>query len=283
MELAPEAAAKAVVYAAVLLAIGASATRWLVAPRALAGEDARRLEPALAALAGYSAAAMLAAQSVRAVTHTAAAFGWRDALAWDQLSVIAFQSRWGGGWRLQVGAAAFLLVATSVVHLHRSTGWVLSATGAVTCAASMPLLGHAASNPLGPVLHTAHVLGAGLWLGTLGCVLLIRREAAGELLRHFAPIALTGASIAAAAGAISAVQYLGSPANLWATAYGRALGVKLAIVAAVLCCGYLNWRRWSASPTEPTAEGSVRLPILEALLGVAIVLATSVLTELAQP
>lgn len=283
MDLAPEAATKAVIYAAVLLAIGVSATRWLLAPRALAGEDARRLEPALAALAGYAAAAMLAAQAVRAVAHTAAAFGWRDALRWDQLSVIALESRWGGAWRLQVGAAVFLLAATFVIHAHRSIGWVLIAAGALACGASMPLLGHAASNPIGLLLHAVHILGAGLWLGTLGCILLTRHAPAHLLLRHFSPFALTGASVAAAAGGIAAVQYVGSPANLWEVAYGRVLLMKLTIVAAVLCCGYFNWRRWSTSPSKPTAEKSVRLPILEALLAVAVVLVTAVLTELAHP
>lgn len=283
MDLAPEAAAKAVIYAAVLLAIGASAARWLLAPRALAGEDAGRFESALAALAGYAAAVMLAAQGVRALAHTAAAFGWRDALRWDQLSVIALESRWGGAWRLQVGAAAFLLAATLVSHAHRSIGWVLIAAGALACGASMPLLGHAASNPIGLLLHSAHILGAGLWLGTLGCILLVRRAPTHLLLHHFSPVALVGATVAAAAGAIAAVQYVGAPANLWQTTYGRALVVKLTIVAAVLVCGYLNWRRWSASPPESTAKRSARLPRLEALLAAAIVLVTSVLTELAHP
>lgn len=283
MDFAPEAAAKAFVYASLLLAIGANATRWLLAPRleSTAGNLTRQLDEALARICLVAAATMLVAQLMRAVAHTASAFGWRDALVWNQFTVIAFESRWGSSWRIQVAAAAFLLAAALFVRVHRVAGWTLAAIGAICCTVSMPLLGHAASNPLGLLLHSAHIVGAGLWLGTLACILLVRRHGAEDLLRHFAPFAFTGAGLAVLAGGIVAVEYVGSVPQLWTTAYGRTLLLKLTCFAGVVVCGYRNWRRWSAVPAAPVRDRGVETT--EAVLALVIVLITSVLTELAHP
>jgi putative copper resistance protein D len=287
MELAPEAAAKAAIYAAVLLALGASATHWLLVPRAArdAGSQAAgAIDGSLARLSGMAAAAMLIAQALRAVAHTAAAFGWNEALVWDELRIIVIDSRWGGGWRIQMAAALLLLGSTFFVRAG-AVGWLATTAAAVACAVSMPLLGHAAASPFGIVLHAAHIGGAGLWLGTLASILLVRRAPALDLLRYFSPIALTGASLAVAGGAITAVQYVGAPAHLWDSGYGRTLLLKLGVFLGVVACGYFNWRRWSAVPpaTAAVSAGSSRLAAIEVSLAVGIVLITSLLTELAHP
>jgi copper transport protein len=283
MDLALEAAAKALLYASLLLAIGANATRWLLAPRlhVSARNHSSDFAVALARTCALSAIVMLVAQVVRAVAHTASAFGWSDALAWDQFSVIALESRWGTSWRIQVAAAVFLLVATLFVRVHQLGGWILTSIAVVACAVSMPLLGHAASSRFGLFLHSAHILGAGVWLGTLGCILLLRRFESMNLLRHFAPFALAGAAMVVGAGSIAAVQYIVSVDQLWTTPYGRALVLKLFCFAGVVFCGYRNWSRWSVLPagavTDPLTE------MIESALALAIVLITSVLTELPHP
>jgi copper transport protein len=282
MDLAPEAAAKAFLYASLLLAIGANATRWLLAPRlqAATSNHSNEFDAALARTCALAAVVMLVAQLVRAMAHTASAFGWSDAFVWDQFSVIALESRWGTSWRVQVAAIVFLLVAALFVRIHRMSGWILTTVAAVACAISMPLLGHAATSSFGVFLHSAHILGAGLWLGTLGCLLLLRRHGSTNLLRHFAPLALTGAGCAVAAGAVAAFQYFDSPVQLWSTSYGRTLVLKLSVFAFVVALGYRNWRRWSV-PADSATEGKVEL--IEASLALVIVLITSVLTELAHP
>ena len=283
MDLAPEAAAKALLYASLLLAIGANATRWLLAPRLLssARNDSSDFAVALARICALAALVMLGAQAARAVAHTASAFGWSDALAWDQFSVIALESRWGTSWRIQVAAAVFLLVATLFVRVHQLGGWILTSIAAVACAVSMPLLGHAATSPFGMFLHSAHILGAGVWLGTLGCLLLLRRHESTNLLRHFAPFALAGAAMVVGAGSIAAIEYVVSVDQLWTTPYGRALVVKLCCFAGVVFCGYRNWSRWSVLPAGAVSDR--RTEILESALALAIVLITSVLTELPHP
>src|SRR5262245_53961530 len=112
MDLAPEAAAKTLIYASLLLAIGASGARWLLAPR-LASQPNHHadFERRLAAIGTVAACVMFAAQIIRAIAHTASAFGWSDAFTWSQFSVIALESRWGGSWRVQLVAGGLLLAA----------------------------------------------------------------------------------------------------------------------------------------------------------------------------
>src|SRR5262245_20589843 len=283
MDLAPEAAAKTLIYASLLLAIGANAARWLLAPRldSQPGPAAEGLRQEAARICTAAAAVLLAAQLMRAVAHTASAFGWSEAFTWSQFSVIAFESRWGESWRIQAAAAAWLLVAAGLIRVHGLAGWTLTSAAAIACAASMPLLGHGASNPYGLILHSAHILGAGVWLGTLACILLIRQRLATDLLRHFAPFALSGAGVVVLAGTIAAVTYVGSVSNLVLTPYGRTLLLKLMLFAGVLACGYRNWRRWSALPLGQVTDR--RVEVTESALALALVLVTSVLTELAHP
>ncbi len=283
MDLAPEAAAKAIVYASLLLAIGANATRWLLAPRLESppGNLITEFDHRLARICTGSAATLLAAHLLRALAHTASAFGWRDAFTWSQFSVVALESRWGSGWRIQAAAAVVLLAASSVIRFHRAAGWTLASLAAMACVVSMPLLGHAASNPYGLFLHSAHILGAGLWLGSLACILIAGNPVATGLLRYFSPIALTGAGLAIAAGGVAAIEYVGSWAQLWSTPYGRTLLLKLMVLAAVVCLGFRNWRRWTT--LAPAAVTDRRSELAESVLALTIVLITSVLTELAHP
>lgn len=283
MDLAPEAAAKTLIYASLLLAIGANAARWLLAPRLESQPDhaADHFSQSVARICTAAAVVLLVAQVLRAVTHTASAFGWSEAFTWSQFSVIAFESRWGEGWRIQAAAAGALLVAVAVIRAHKLAGWTLTSAAVIACAVSMPLVGHGASNPYGLILHSAHILGAGVWLGTLACILLIRQRSATDLLRSFAPFALSGAGVVVLAGVIAAIDYVGSFNNLLTTPYGRTLLLKLTVFAGVLACGYRNWRRWSVLPPGHVTDR--RIEVIEAALALAIVVVTSVLTELAHP
>ena len=118
-----EISAKAIVYAAALAALGAAAVRRLLLPRVKAqvapdvllasGDRADRVMLRAAAL-------LVVGVLLRAWAHTVAAFGMADAWSWDNLTLIAFESRWGGGWQVQM-AAAVLLVAVSLWTPRRSS------------------------------------------------------------------------------------------------------------------------------------------------------------------
>ena len=292
-QLALEASPKAVLYGALLLAIGACAARWLLqahTPDSSAGRG-RDFEWRLFRLLVASAAFVLVALALRAWTHSMAVFGLPDGLEWNRIQLVAFQSRWGSGWRLQAIAALSLAVSTSWIKVDRRIGWLAASLAVVVCCVTLPLLGHAAGSPWRLALHAAHVLGAGVWLGTVAAVLIAHllhpSDVRELLLRRLSPIAFSGAATLVAAGLVASWTYVGSVANLWTTPYGRLLTVKGTLFCGVIACGFLNWRRFSAgagigSVTARRAE-PVGAATLEVLLAAAVVIVTAMFTELEHP
>ena len=289
-----EAAPKVVLYAALLPALGACAARWVLLPRlgdVLSAAALARVESSLGRIGLASAIVVLAATLLRAWTHTVAAFGFADARSWEAVRLIAFESRWGSGWTLQAAAAALLAASYLLATVLPRIGWPMTvASGAALCVA-LPLLGHAAGSAGRMAIHTAHLVGAGLWLGTLVAVWAVARlesrrgvdrddaqRVAPVLLQQFSTLALSGAALLLLAGVAAAALYIDSLSSLWTTGYGRMLSVKIVLVAAIAACGLVNWRRFG----DPVRESST-LPStvsLEVALALAVVLATSVLTEL---
>lgn len=166
-------------------------------------------------------------------------------------------TRWGGNWKLQVWtavAALALMLATGRLGARDRLGWL----AAIALVATLPLTGHAVEFPPGQVLGVAaqglHVLGAGLWLGTLAVLaapvaqLARRADAAerrarlGALGAAFSPVALTGAALAVGGGVVLSIANVGSWAALTGTSYGRLVLVKLGLVAAAAALGAYNWR-----------------------------------------
>jgi putative copper export protein len=284
-----EAASKVLVYGSLLLAVGVCAVRWLLLTRArgVSADEVRDSERRLARLILIATVSLTVALLFRLAAHTVAAFGAAEAMSIESIRVIALESRWGGGWRLQILAAAVAVSAGLLVRMQPRNGWVALAAAVLTCCLSIPLLGHAAGDGRRLAVHSVHVGAAGLWLGSLASILIACRPRA-PFLRGFAPLALSGAALMAGAGGVMALEYVGSLSNLWTTAYGRALSVKLALFGAVLAAGYANWRRWRVAPAVAGAgggdpPGSVRIPVVEVLIAVAIVLVTALLTELEHP
>jgi putative copper export protein len=293
-----EAGAKLLLYASLLIAIGASALRWLLLPRAAGELGPHRvlcIEQSICRLALDAAALALAACILRVWTHTVSAFGLNDAASWDNIKLIARESRWGQSWKLQTGTALILLIA-SAITARRRAAWPLATLAVLLFAATIPLLGHAAGDAFRVALHTVHILAAGFWLGTLCVVLVVRIPAASLdsteprltsrgirmiILRRFSTLALPSAATAVAAGIVAAYLYVGTFSNLWTTGYGRVLLMKVAVVAGVSVCGYVNWQRLRRLHVEDEPSGAII--VLEAALAVAVLLVTSVLTEIAHP
>jgi putative copper export protein len=285
-----EAGPKALLYAALLPALGASVARWGLLPRlrgALSVSACARIERSLGRVGLASALAVLAATLLRAWTHTVAAFGLADALVWEPVRLIAFESRWGSNWIVQVAVAVALAVSYVLVQVSPRIGWPLAAVSGAGLCVALPLLGHAAGSAARMAVHTAHLLGAGLWIGTLAALWVVGRiesrrrasdQAAPVLFRQFSTFALSGAALVLAAGLAAAALYVETPSSLWSTPYGRVLMVKTALVAGIGSCGFVNWRRFG----EPAGDRSTipsTVPI-EVALAFAVALATSVLTEL---
>jgi putative copper resistance protein D len=287
-----EAGPKALLYVALLPALGACAARWALLPRlrgTLTPPERGGIERALGRVGLASALVVLAATLVRAWTHTVAAFGFADAQSWEALRVIAFESRWGGSWVLQAGAAAALAVSYFLIPLNSRIGWTLVVVSGAGLSVALPLLGHAAGSIGRMAIHTAHLLGAGLWVGTLAAVWIVgriesgspdaarRQRVAPELFRQFSTIALSGAALVLMAGLAASALYVEAPSALWRTGYGRVLLLKIGLVVGIGACGFVNWRRFREPGDRSTLPSTVPL---EVALACAVALATSLLTEL---
>jgi putative copper export protein len=291
-----ESAAKTLSYAAIAALVGACAVRWILAPTLANTHTSGRFQSLLSQLArvgAIAAGATLGAAVLRLWSHTAVAFGLPDAFAWDNLRVIGAESRWGSGWRIQAAAAVAATVAGWWVVADPLRRWVLITVLALGAVGAVPLLGHGAIDPARMATHAAHVLGAGVWLGSLAAVVLATRGAShlrADLLRRFSRLALPGAALLAVSGLSLSWQYVGAFDNLTRTAYGQTLLVKLLLVGGVLACGFLNWRSYRVVSVPDERAGSpasltpgAPLVWAELMLAGLVVLATSVLTELEHP
>ena len=114
---------------------------------------------------------MLVALAFRLFTHTIAVFGFADVFTVNQVLIVALESRWGGGWRVQVLAASALLVTSMLARARPGRSGILPALAAVLLCYSVPLVGHAAGSASRVMLHGFHVLAAAGWLGTLTVLL----------------------------------------------------------------------------------------------------------------
>ena len=288
-----EVAAKAVLYGAVLAAIGTCAAQSLLLPllRGLPVGEIEAIARALAAVRERAAVAILIAQGLRALAHTADVFDWPAVLSWDSVHVVVVESRWGAAWQLQVAAGALFLAASAWAARQRpamaathTSGGTATMAGIVLCY-SMPLLGHGAGTWWRFLLHGTHILGAGVWAGTLVAVLLIKvpRGLRLTLLRAVSPLALSGAAVLGLAGVAMAWSYIGVVSNLWTTTYGRLLSLKLALVCGTAACGFVNWRRFAAERRGAARSERLGPVMIEVAVVAVVVLVTAALTEVGHP
>jgi copper transport protein len=248
-----------------------------------------------AALGALTLAARLWLQS-RAV------FGADEAFDGGHLDALVRGTVWGSGWILQAVATVAYVVGLTVARAPhgRSVGWMGAAVAALLLAAVPALSGHAAATErmtaVAIVSDWLHVLGAGVWLGTLAMVLLAGLPAAAfagagkgveafaRMVRVFSPVALAGAGTAGVTGVVNSLFHFTAPSQLWTSLYGRALLIKLGFLAVVAVLGWVNWRR--ILPRADTPEGMRALrrnAVAELANGVIVILVTAALVALPPP
>jgi putative copper export protein len=206
---------------------------------------------------------------------------------------ILSEGSWGLSW-LSGAALAFILLAL---------GWSLrnspSRLGLLVGVASAGLLlaqagmGHAADPfwepaPLGRAIHFVHLLGAGVWVGTLAILALAvfpslpvsRHELVARVLDRFSTFARIGAGLIVISGVIAALVYTNTISDLWSSTWGKLLLAKLAAVAVVALAGYRNWRVITpavASGSEGARDELRRAISLELLFAAIVIAITAVL------
>jgi copper transport protein len=249
----------------------------------------------LAASAG--AAALALSLSVgswwRVVGHALPELGTRDGAMWwlragglVAIGVVAWRSRtrgrlsWPGAAATGVAAAA-VAVAESVTS-HASVGPV----------------------PRWPevLAEAGHALAAFVWLGALPAIAVLawplwssQREVRSAVLRaargriSFTLAASVGVLLGT--GLVRAADELRSISDLWDTAYGRALAVKTVLFTSMAVLGAVNASRLHGRSVRALSRrapaGQVRiargLVLVEAVLGVAALVAATVMTGSASP
>jgi len=292
-------------FASLLGMIGTVAFRYGVLPRLDRDDElhpvAARGEAAVWFVALGAAALSVAALFARLWMQVAALGGGES--AWDgaRLDVLLRETGWGLAWVLQaIATLAFVtgLFIAKAPH-GRAVGWMGAAAGAVLLSAVPALSGHAASagrwTSLAILTDTVHVLGAGVWLGTLAAILAVGIPAAlfspaisggavAAMVRGFSPMALAGAGAVGVTGVLNVLFQLNALPDVWTTGYGRALMLKLALLAGVAALGFYNWRRvLPALGDDPGTHRLRRSARAELGLGLVVLLVTAVLVALPTP
>ena len=296
-----EAASRWLAYTATLLVIGASVFRFgILGPVARGGGPASPETARRAATAGLVAAAALVVAGLLRLFFQAKSFTEPDEPVTLELLGTVLDTSWGRGWLAQMLAAGLAGAGTFFARVSPS-GWLSAAAGASAVMFAAPLTGHATAveeaGAWGYPLDAIHVLGAGAWIGTLGVVVVtvllpLRRETdetrgrlAAVFTNAFHPIALIGATLTIAAGAVLSFRYLGgSLSNLWTSSWGRTLLLKLALLTGVAAFGAWNWR--VMKPTLGSADAARRLTrsaLSELAIATLLLIVTAVLVATALP
>jgi len=268
-------------YLALLCGTGAAVA--LALARAECTSDA--LASRLARVARLGGILGVVAIVLRALAHAVVIDGPAGAAQLDTLRLVVIDSRWGASWRWH----AATVVAVALASWRVGTAPRRLAFYALTLAAALvvaPFLGHGAGSLWRGALHTLHLAATGAWLGTVVVLALASgrvASAAGTralaaIISRFSPWALVCAAAAGASGVVLAWMYVGSVAGLLGTFYGRLLLVKLAVVATIGACGFLNWQR--ARRGNSPHRGLITA---EAAFAVAAIVVTALLTETEHP
>jgi putative copper export protein len=285
------AAGRWATFLALAVVLGTFGARWVV-------RAAR--SPRLAAIGQVAALVLIPAALVRLAAQVAdMADPSEPTHDWAALfASVTNRTHWGHIWIIHVALAVAVAVAFGLARAGRRVGWVIAGAGTLALAITPALGGHAAEaerlRGLIVVADVLHVIGGGLWLGTLAVLAMggLTRGSAMDLddvietVRRFSPLALTSAAVIAVSGSVAAWVHLDPLSSLWTTTYGRMLLIKLALVGLVLAAGAYNWRQLTPRLNARLASARptfARAVATELSLGVLVFLVTAILVATPLP
>lgn len=190
------------------------------------------------------------------------------------------------GWLALRGARAAVAPAVLALGAVAASGHAASATPRVAAIA----------------IDWLHLLAAAAWLGGIALIVVTwgpaLRRGGGEgrlavvrqVLPVFGRLALPAFGLVVATGLVSAVVQLGRPAALWSTAYGQVLLAKMALVALIATLSYVHAFRLrprllgaKAHPSPGGERRHWRLLGAQPLVGAGVVLAVAALASFPLP
>ena len=132
----------------------------------------------------------------------------------------------------------------------------------------------------------AHIIAGGVWIGGLLALIVAVRgqpsEVKGRAVRRFSTTAGVAIVVVALTGAFRAVIEVGSIGQLFSTAFGVLILVKVGLFVALAALGAIN--RFGNVPHASTAlRGLRRVASTEVVIGTAVVLAAAALVNVAPP
>jgi putative copper export protein len=292
------ATARYLIYLSTLVVIGALGARVVVqGTRCLAPDPAGTIVATRVAKTGFMAALALTFSALFLLAGMAFAWFGPDALSQlDRAQAMVFGTAWGVSWQRVVTSAAVAAAAGAIAWRWRVIRGPVALGAAIMISLTVPLLGHGGTHGTRVwIFHATHLLGSGLWLGTLAVLAratwpVWRADAPvlstlRGLLGAFSPLAVTGAALAIVSGLLLAYQHVDPLDALFTTDYGRTLMFKTGAVLLVAGLGFRNYRRHRGPLTSPSDRRWLRrLAVLEAILALVLILAlTAWLTGLPVP
>ncbi len=294
--------ARWVTFVASLLVTGACMIGLLMLPHTGVDRETRDALSADTALVGVIAClAFIPATLLRLTDQVLALRSPDDPLLAGARALLG-STTWGTGFLWQSAALLLALAALMVARRApaRRSAWLLAMGGAAGLCVTPALQGHAIGSEqftaLAVSADIAHVIGASLWLGTLGTIALLgvalsdpngvtspertrRTDARLALLVPLVPrVALPGAALLLASGVTATVLHLTTLDDLWRTEWGRYVLAKAVLIVVILALAALNWRRLGPRVQEASGVAPLRRALLIEL-GVAalLLLVTAVL------
>lgn len=211
-----------------------------------------------------------------------------EPLTADFARAVLLEGSWGAAWVAQ-SLAAFLLLAISWLWRREPRRLLMvMVLLMLVIVGAQGGLGHGADDVwpglLGRVVHGVHILGSGLWLGTLAILALVvlpslrgdeGLPALARVVQAFSAPARIGVGLVVLTGVTATWRYTGGevlslPELLW----GQLVLLKVGLVLGTMALGAWNWRVGTPSLLKgtPGAAGPLRRAIAFELLLAAIIL-----------
>lgn len=217
----------------------------------------------------------------------------------ELMRVVLTTGSWGYSWMIEA-ATAFALLALMWLFAGKSAQYVALSVPVMLLVLAESGIGHGADaifTPaiLGRLIHALHLLGAGIWFGTLAILALTVFPNLGsdepaavltQLLHSFSRRARLGVSLLVGSGAAMTWFYSTTLLDLPSSEWGKLLLIKLAVTSVMLALGGYNWLVLTPHVAAGTATAPSRLRraiVAEVLLGLLVLGVTALLVRLALP